>query len=213
MMTHVGEGSGDDPIVLPAAAAGDAASAWYGAHGPDWMLDELPGVLAGDPFLQRFLRIFQDVADTVRWPTDHLDHYVRPDITPLTVLQWWSEGLGVAVDSAWPERRQREYVQQAAPLVHQRGTIEALRQQIEALTRGRVEIKESGGVRVRRRPRTVEGRSTAEPDPLEIRVESFGGFEPSELHAAVRALVPAHCVFVIKPFESDGTGPEEGTPA
>ncbi len=113
--------------------------------GPSRYLAYLPGLYQSDPFLGRFLRIFEDVLGPIERTVANLPYYVDAAVAPADMLAWLGSWLAIAVDDRWPEERRRELIQSAASLYRWRGTRRGLSQFIKLYTGIEPEIEELNG--------------------------------------------------------------------
>lgn len=102
--------------------------------GESYLLQYLPEVYRGDPFLARFLLIFEDILAPIERTLDSMTAYFDPATTRPEVLEWLGSWLGIALDERWPLGRRRTFVRKASTLFAQRGTRRGLSVAIEALT-------------------------------------------------------------------------------
>lgn len=182
---------------LDATEPAVAADPWdeiRGVYGANWLAEQLPGILAADPLLQNFLAIFQDVADTVRWPADHIEYYVDPTIAPMECVRWLARWFTLELETSWDEARQRDFVGAIGPLFRHRHTRAALTQQLRAATGGPVRVVETGQVRTSTRPpRPGEVPAASAVAPVAVTVAQTGGHSVETLEGLIRLLVPANC--------------------
>ncbi len=92
-----------------------------------WLLNYLPGVYADDPFMPRFLRIFESILEPLDRQLDTLYAYFDPHLAPSEFLPWLGTWVDLVLDENWPEARRRELIRHAAELYRRRGTAAALR--------------------------------------------------------------------------------------
>jgi phage tail-like protein len=112
-----------------------------------WLIDSLPVCFAGDPFLRRFLGIFQELADDLRSAIDGIEHTVDATVAPPDFVRWLGAWLGVeSLDPSLPELRQRELVSGFGPLLPQRGTAAGLAGVVELVTGERPLVRDPGAV-------------------------------------------------------------------
>jgi phage tail-like protein len=82
----------------------------------------LPTIFQQDPFLRRFLLIFESVLRPLERTVDNLPHYTEPELAPASFVPWLAHWVSVALDSAWPLERQRALVANAVEIYRWRGT-------------------------------------------------------------------------------------------
>lgn len=88
----------------------------------------LPAIYQGDPFMARFLRIFEETWEPLERQLGVWHHYFDPRTTPSEILPWLATWLGLVLDESWPETQRRQLVQRASELYRWRGTAWALRE-------------------------------------------------------------------------------------
>lgn len=150
-----------------------------------WLIDSLPVCFAGDPFLRRFLGIFQELADDLRSAIDGIEHTVDADVAPPDFVRWLGGWLGVeSLDPSLPELRQRELVAGFGPLLPQRGTAAGLAGAVELVTGERPLVRDPGGV--------VRDSDAAKPsEPVSIWLKSTGRVSEADVVAVIRDWIPA----------------------
>jgi phage tail-like protein len=117
------------------------------ARGPDWLAQQLPVGMVEDEFLVRFLRIFQDVADTVIDQVDNLPHMFDASVAPPAMVRALGGWIGLDwVDPSTSDRRQRAIVRTYFSLLRWRGTKRGMRALLELITEGEAIVEESGGI-------------------------------------------------------------------
>jgi phage tail-like protein len=94
----------------------------------------LPTIFQQDPFLQRFLLIFESVLRPIERTVDNLPHYTEPELAPESFVPWLAHWVSVALDSAWPIERQRALVASAVEIYRWRGTRYGLKLHLWAYT-------------------------------------------------------------------------------
>jgi len=156
----------------------------------------LPGVYQEHEFTMRFTAAFDDVLAPVISTLDCLDAYVDPLLTPPDFLEWLAGWVGALVDENAPEARRRELVARAVDLHRRRGTVRGLREHLEVLTGGRVEVNDSGGTASSVTPGAgFPGQAVPR---LAVRVTGPEWDVPKALlDAAVADGKPAHVVHVV----------------
>ncbi len=107
------------------------------------LLEYLPAVYRGDPFIARFLLIFQSIIDPIERTIDYTHHYLDPDLTPARFLPWLASWVGIELDPALDEASQRELVRRAVELHRWKGTRRALREELRIRTGARALIAEN----------------------------------------------------------------------
>ncbi|HEV7862345.1 MAG TPA: phage tail protein [Acidimicrobiia bacterium] len=150
-----------------------------------WLIDSLPVCFAGDPFLRRFLGIFQELADDLRSAIDGIEHAVDADVAPPDFVRWLGGWLGVeSLDPSLPELRQRELVSGFGPLLPQRGTAGGLAGAVELVTGERPLVRDPGAV-----VRDSDGLKP--PEPVAVWLKSTGRVSEEDVVAVIRDWIPA----------------------
>ena len=168
-----------------------------GLASPYRIAEFLPSVYQEeDPFVLRFTAGLDDVLAPVLSTLDNLDAYVDPHLTPEDFLTWLSGWVGAVVDETTPLALRRAAVAQAAALHRSRGTPDGLRELVELLTGGVVEVADSGGASWSPTP---DATPPGEANPwVRVRVSVEQASEQtlaamrSAVEAAVAAAKPAH---------------------
>lgn len=149
-----------------------------------WLVDQLPRALADDPFLQRFMVIFEQVAMTVHHRIDGVEHHLDPGLAAPQFVRWVGGWLGLAVDESVPEERQRRLVGTAGPLLAWRGTRKGLEGLLEALTDAPVQVSDPGGV-------YSAGRAEPANRHVTVRLADTGGIDEARLLELIHGELPA----------------------
>jgi len=97
-------------------------------------LDYLPAPFHEDPFVGRFLLIFETILGSIEGTVDNLACYFDPRLTPARLLPWLAGWVGLELDENWPLERQRQLVLWAARLYRWRGTRRGLREHLRLYT-------------------------------------------------------------------------------
>jgi phage tail-like protein len=156
---------------------------------PDWLAQQLPVGMVEDQFLVHFLRIFEDVAETVLQQVDNVPHLfdvtVAPDVMVRTIGAW----LGLDwVDPSLPDRRQRHVVRGYSGALLERGTRQGLTEVLELVCGKGVEVSDSGGV-------YRAGKAPLRDPHVTIDVPSRGWATEADLIRIVRSELPASVTF------------------
>ncbi len=157
------------------------------------LADQLPACLAEDPFLEKFLGILDEVAQTVELQVGGLEHVVDIAVAPDQMVQWlgrfWLDVY--LLDPSMPVERRRRWVREMAHLLWWRGTKEGLTGLLEHATGQRVEVIDSGGV-------YGPGRAPQNSRHVHIWVEDDGWTTDEHLLAVVHREVPADVTFELQ---------------
>jgi phage tail-like protein len=87
----------------------------------------LPTIYQQDPFLRRFLLIFESVLRPLETAVDNLPLYTEPEVAPDEFVPWLAQWVALALDSTWPLARQRALIANAVEIYRWRGTIYGLK--------------------------------------------------------------------------------------
>lgn len=110
----------------------------------------LPGIYQNDPFVGRFLLIFEAILDPLDRQVANLHHYFDAEIAPADLLPWIGGWLGLVMDERWPEKRRRELIASAASLYSWRGTARGLAEMLKLYTGIEPEIEQPSATDVSR---------------------------------------------------------------
>jgi phage tail-like protein len=153
----------------------------------DWLAQQLPAGMLEDEFLLRFVRIFQDVSDTVFDQIDTLPFQFDPRTAPPSMVRQLGRWLGFRVDSAADPDVQRRLVIVGARELPWRGTERCVRALVEVITGcGPVVISDSGGVYGQ-----DDEHGWGKPPHVVIRVTDAGMMTEGDLARFIRNELPA----------------------
>jgi phage tail-like protein len=110
-------------------------------HGPPMVIEEeeiaassllkyLPAIYSGDPFVGRFLRIFEDVLTPVQVMVDNQPYYFDPLTAPKDLLDWLAFWVDLDEGRDWPMPKRRALVTAAPVLYRMRGTKAGLKKHL-----------------------------------------------------------------------------------
>ncbi len=89
---------------------------------PSTFLNYLPAIYSADPFVGRFLRIFEDVLNPVQIMVDNQPYYFDPMTAPRDLLDWLGMWVDLDEGNDWALPKKRALVAAAAVLYRMRGT-------------------------------------------------------------------------------------------
>ncbi|HEY8285703.1 MAG TPA: phage tail protein [Chloroflexota bacterium] len=118
----------------PRSRANGAGGAGGIAAQESMYLRFLPGMYQEDPFLKRFLMIFESVLGPIDRSIANLPIYTEPELAPEQFLPWLAQWVAVTLDSAWPLERQRALIANAVEIYRWRGTKYGLKLHIQSYT-------------------------------------------------------------------------------
>jgi phage tail-like protein len=155
----------------------------------DWLIHQLPVGMVEDEVLVRFLRIFQDVADTVFGQVDGLENQFDVAVAPEDMVRQAGRWLGIDwIDPSLDPRLQREIVRRYAALLRWRGTERGLTELLTLLTDAPPVVEDSGGV-------YAEGEARNRPPHVHIEVQPTDWPTETDLVRILREEIPAACTF------------------
>lgn len=158
----------------------------------DWLADQLPAALRADPFLCRFLRIFQEVSDGVQVHAHALVDIVDVSVTPVEMVRWIGTWLGIdSVDPSMPDERQRRLVRGMGRLAPWRGTARGLQALLELVTGATVRVEDSGRV-------VVPGEAVTDRRFVWVDIENAAGCTDEYLTALVAAELPPNVGYALR---------------
>ncbi|HEY3263330.1 MAG TPA: phage tail protein [Pseudonocardiaceae bacterium] len=158
----------------------------------------LPSIYqSDDEFIMRFMSGLDEVLAPVLSTLDCLTSYVDPRLAPADFLDWLANWVGLEITFGDTDlARMRLAVAEAVRLYRLRGTPAGLREHLELITGGLVEIADSGGVVASGTPDTpLPGEDTPR---LAIRVTGASDALAPLVDAVVRASKPAHVRHVVE---------------
>jgi phage tail-like protein len=106
----------------------------------------LPALYQEDDFTQRFVSAFDAALAPIFSALDNLPTYLDPWLAPEDFLEWLASWFGIVLDESWSLARRRALVARAFEFYRMRGTASGLKEQVEVLTGGTVDVHETGGV-------------------------------------------------------------------
>ena len=106
----------------------------------------LPALYQQDDFTQRFVSAFDAALAPIFAALDNFPAYLDPWLAPEDFLEWLGGWFGIVLDESWSTPRRRALVSRAFEFYRMRGTASGLKEQVEVLTGGTVELHETGGV-------------------------------------------------------------------
>lgn len=94
----------------------------------------LPPCYQDDPFMGRFLMIFEAILDPLERMLDEIHRYFDPQLAPERMLPWLASWVDLVLNEKWPLERRRALVAAAAELYRWRGTRHGLSEYIRIYT-------------------------------------------------------------------------------
>lgn len=97
-------------------------------------LQYLPPIYQEDPFVGRFLLIFESILDPIDRVIDQIHHYFDPLLAPEPLLPWLASWVDLVLNEKWSLERRRALVRHAADLYRWRGTRRGVSEYIRIYT-------------------------------------------------------------------------------
>ena len=173
-------------------------------------LRHLPELYASDDFVSRLLMMFESFWKPIDQQIDQVHHYFDPGLTPEEMLPWLAMWTGLPYSHELPAERLRLLIKNSLYLSQCRGTLAALRQYLEIVTAGKVELRERRATNFILGPTCYLGSAMAlgkdnQPDSVLIRVRlpeselRLAGGSPElyqdRLASTIKSLVPVNTTF------------------
>ncbi len=152
----------------------------------------LPALFQEDDFTQRFVSAFDAALAPIFASLDNLPAYFDPWLAPEDFLEWLGGWFGIVLDESWSTARRRALVSRAFEFYRLRGTAGGLKEQVEVLTGGSVDLHETGGVAI---STTAGGALPGSPNYallVRVTVDDPATINLARLDALVMAAKPAH---------------------
>ena len=162
------------------------------------LIDLMPAVYVEDAMSRELTGGLDTVLAPVFLTLDCLDAYVSPRLAPEDFLPWLASWVGVTLADSWPPDLRRDVVATAVARHRDRGTRRGLQEHLELLTRGEVEIHDSGGTVWSDDP---DVEPPGEPAPalrVVVRVDDPASLDEDRLRAEVREARPVHVPFTLE---------------
>lgn len=180
-------------------------------HG--WLLEQLPTALA-EPIpageseltvdMRSFMRIFEEVANTVEDEIDSLDRYFDPQLAPLGFVGWMGGWLGIDISPTMPRDQQVRLLAAAGKALPWRGTARGMELLLEAFTGADVEIEDSGGV-------FEPGDDIPMRKAVTVRLSTGGELAKDQLFRLIRNEIPADAALTLEVAGEVASDPEVGS--
>jgi phage tail-like protein len=125
--------------VIPARRNGHGP---VGQIEPSRLLEYLPAIYSADPFVGRFLRIFEEVLNPLQEMVDNQPYYFDPMTAPVDILDYMAEWVDLDEGDDWSLDKRRAIVEAAAGLYRIKGTKEGIRKHLGIYSGGMVLVLE-----------------------------------------------------------------------
>jgi len=162
-------------------------------RGTDWLVGQLPAGMLSDDFFVRFVRIFQEQAETLLTHADSLPHLADPQLAPPEMVRYMAGWLGgPGIDDSYADIAQRRILQTFARTLPWRGTRDGLTMLLELFSGASVSITDGGGI-------FEEDEAPDDVAWVRLEVASTGPLLENDFLTLVLDEVPAHvrCEIVV----------------
>jgi phage tail-like protein len=154
-----------------------------------WLLAQLPQAMVKDRVIGGFVHGCEEVADSVRDRMSTVEHALDVDLASPEMLSFVAAWLGVPLDTigaGGPAAReaQRKLIRAVGQVLGWRGTRRAVETLLEALTGGRAEVSDSGGVFGQGDPLPPED------DVVRVVLDTAGGLSERQILAFLAEELP-----------------------
>lgn len=163
-----------------------------GLPSPVPVITRLPGVYQDEDFVRRFTAVFDDLLAPVFATLDGLSAYVDPTLAPADFVEWLLTWVAIEPDDHWTVERRREIVARAAGLHRRWGTARGIREAVELVVGGEVEVTDSGGSSWSRTPGGPTPGEQGASVTVRVRTRDPDSVSDRRLDELVAALKPAH---------------------
>lgn len=177
-------------------------------HG--WLLEQLPTALA-EPTradesrhivdMRDFMRIFEDVANTVENEIDAIDRYFDPHLAPLGFVRWMGHWLGIDISPTMPRDQQVRLLAAAGKALPWRGTAHGMKLLLEAFTGADVAVEDSGGV-------FQPGDELPARKAVKVQLSTGGELAKDQLFRLIRDEIPADAALTLEVAGEIATDPD-----
>jgi phage tail-like protein len=185
-------------------------------HGPPIIIEEeeaepsdllryLPAIFSADPFVGRFLRIFEDVLKPIQVMVDNQPYYFDPLTAPKELLDWMAIWVDLDEGSDWTLPKKRALVNAAPVLYRMRGTTAGIKGHLSiyAGSEGLTLINErTNGFRLGGDSRLGVNTSIGEDRPqvftVTVAVSNPKELEADTLKAIIEADKPVETAYILR---------------
>lgn len=163
-----------------------------GLPSPVPLVTQLPGVYQEEDFVGRLAAVIDDLLAPVFATLDGLPAYVDPALAPADFVEWLLTWVAMEPDDHWSLERRREIVARAAGLHRRGGTLGGLREAVELVTGGEVEVTDSGGSSWSRESGSSPPGEPVASVTVRVRSRDPESVSLARLDQLVASLKPAH---------------------
>jgi len=169
---------------------------------PEFLAKYMPAIFRQDPFMQRLLRLFDEMLRPLLETVDAVDCYLDPLMTPPPFVEWLASWVGQDLSPAWPDRSRRALVSEAAWIHRARGTQAGIKRAVELVAGCEaLVIDNTEGLRLDEDGRLGVNTALQASNQNRINIVLRGSATDIDMEAVndvVRKLKPAHCVFSVE---------------
>ncbi len=175
-------------------------------------LKYLPSIYSADPFVGRFLRIFEDVLNPVSVMVDNQPYYFDPMTSPVDLLKWLAFWVDVDDEgNDWTLPKKRALVEAAATLYRLRGTKAEIKRHLSIYTGGMQLIMErTNGFRLEPDARLGLNTSIGENRPatftVTIAVPNPKDLDIGTMRSIIEADKPVNTQYVLRVVKLETKG-------
>lgn len=176
-------------------------------------LQYLPGLYQSNPFIGRFLLIFESILGPIEQRIDTLAHYLDPHVAPVEQLEWIASWVSMELDENWPIERRRELVFWAVRLYRWRGTRRGLREHLRLYTgHPPLIVENDDGLRLGQDGTLGENSTLSAPRRywlnVTVRADAPDQVDPRVIRQIIEFQKPAHVGYSFEVRSADG-GPRD----
>ena len=168
---------------------------------PSGYLRYLPAVYWDDPFMGRFLRIFEDILSPLQTTVNRRSEQFDASLAPPAMLQFLATWVGADEMGEFPEPKFRRLIKNAVRLHQLRGTKQGLKLALEVVTNKRPYITEySPGLVLGEDAILGLNTSLQEGRPLQVHIVFDSPESEVDLplvHDIIRRYKPAGTVYTV----------------
>jgi len=169
---------------------------------PEFLAKYMPAIFRQDPFMQRLLRMFDEMLRPLLETVDAVDCYFDPLLTPPGFVEWLASWVGQELSPSWPDHSRRALVSEAAWIHRARGTQAGIKRAVELVAGCEaLVIDNTEGLRLDEDGRLGVNTALQASNQNRINIVLRGSAADIDLEAVndvVRKLKPAHCVFSVE---------------
>jgi phage tail-like protein len=167
---------------------------------PSKYLKYLPAIYSDDPFIGRFLRIFEGISTPIEHMVENIHLYLDPRMAPTQMLPWLASWVDLVLDDQWPLEKRRQLIRSAVELYQWRGTRRGLREYLKIYTGVEPIIREHfGGIKLGQHSKlgwnTILGDGLDHCITVIIETENPAALKIDKVKAIIEAEKPAHVAY------------------